>query len=160
MNKPDVKSNSVYNCIRIFHISCFVSRIKCTVFQLFYLIWDFSQCGCYEEGNVDNISLFFFFYSPVTWAEIPIWFIYWGVWECDGKTGINLGSSLRRRIGVTQTPDCHGDQALNRRFVPGFICGLELWLFMKEWDSSYKEPETNILQGAWNKPNIKVLYMG
>lgn len=44
---------------------------------------------------------------------------------------IAAGSSLRGRIGVvTQTPDCHG--ALNRRFVPGLMCSLELRLFMKE----------------------------
>lgn len=35
-NKPDVKSNSLSNCIRIFHIS--VALNTRTVFQLFYLI--------------------------------------------------------------------------------------------------------------------------
>lgn len=53
-----------------------------------------------------------------------------------------MGSSLRRWTGVgTQIPACHGDHAVNRLFVPGLTCGLELWLFMKELDSAYKWPE-------------------
>lgn len=44
-----------------------------------------------------------------------------------------MRSCLRIWTGVgTQIPDCHGEHALNRLFIPGLTCSLELWLFMKE----------------------------
>lgn len=53
-----------------------------------------------------------------------------------------MGSSVRRRTGVgPQIPDCRGEHVLNRLFVSGLRCSLELWLFMKELDSEYKWPE-------------------
>lgn len=57
-------------------------------------------------------------------------------------TDRTMGSSVRRWTGVgTQIPDCHGEHALNRLFVPGLRCSLELWPFMKELDSGYEWPE-------------------
>lgn len=125
MNKPDVKSNSIYNCIRISHISA-AWNTRISVILSHYEIFR-SAVATWQE----MLLIFHIFHSRVTWAEIPSWFIFWGVWECDGMLEIAAGSSLRGRIGVvTQTPDCHG--ALNRRFVPGLTCSLELRL-----------PETN-----------------
>lgn len=130
MNKPHVKSNSVYKCIRILHISAASNTLISVILSV-------SQCCCYAAANVANISNFF--HSPVTWAEIPNWFIFWGVWECDGMPGITAGSSLRGRIDVvTQTPEL---------FVAGLMCNLELRLFMKEWESANKKAE-NKRRGA------------
>lgn len=118
-----------FNCIRIFHISAALNTRISVILSHFR-----SAAATWQE----MLLIFHIFSQPchLGWNSKLIYFLRCvRMWRNAG----NHRGILSR--GTDRSPDCHG--ALNRRFVPGLMCSLELRLLMKEWESAYKKPPTS-----------------